>query len=442
MKKSVLIIFASLLFIPTIFAVEVGMKNEFDSGETLIVKISGNFINSITKENIFLYRGHVRTAILPELVKIDDDFYIYFQLSGKNSGNYSFSIENAKYMKGTQISEEDIIKNFSINNQTADFSVNPGAVISDTDFSLELQNLQDKTITVKVNTETVSGDSKGFFSIFDGVNQVKKEELVSLKSGEFKKIYFNLNSINHSTFNKIYLSTNNTSYEIPVSITSNKSIINNNNYTNGSDDETLTNELKFRPSELDIVISTNSETKKIIYLSNIGEDNINNITIFLSNKLKQYSNISVKKINELKSNSSYKLELSFFSSGENKNVSGEIKAVYFIGTEENSVYLPVNLSILKGFISDSKINNKTSLIELTCSEINGIVCEDDESCDGDSELTKSVLCCTGKCKKESVSSTGKIIGWSIIIFIMLFLFWFFKVKYRGAKKEVNLLSKK
>jgi len=92
-----------LLLLPLISAVEFDMKSDFSQGETLQAKISGNFLKSITKEDIKFFRDHVRTSINPSLEKIDDDFYIYAQLSGKNPNNYSIVIENAQYYESQQI---------------------------------------------------------------------------------------------------------------------------------------------------------------------------------------------------------------------------------------------------------------------------------------------------------------------------------------------------
>ena len=59
--KKVLIIFLALFLFPIISAVEIEMKDNFDQGETLIAKISGNFYEAISEENVIFYRGHVRT---------------------------------------------------------------------------------------------------------------------------------------------------------------------------------------------------------------------------------------------------------------------------------------------------------------------------------------------------------------------------------------------
>ena len=113
--KKILIIFLILFLFPMISAVEVKMNNNFSQGETLTAKISGNFFEAISGENVVFYRGHVRTSIIPFVSKINGEFYIYAQLLDKSPNNYSLVIENTKYYQGSKIVEEDIVKNFSIN---------------------------------------------------------------------------------------------------------------------------------------------------------------------------------------------------------------------------------------------------------------------------------------------------------------------------------------
>jgi len=93
-----------LLILPVISGVEFDMKSEFNQGETLMAKISGNFVEPILKENIFFYRGHVRISIEPYIAKINDEFYIYASLLGKEANNYSISIQDVKYMVGNKVS--------------------------------------------------------------------------------------------------------------------------------------------------------------------------------------------------------------------------------------------------------------------------------------------------------------------------------------------------
>ena len=61
MKKTILILL--LLILPLMTAVEVNMNTEFAQGETLMAKISGNFLEQVEKENILFYRDHVRIPL-------------------------------------------------------------------------------------------------------------------------------------------------------------------------------------------------------------------------------------------------------------------------------------------------------------------------------------------------------------------------------------------
>ncbi len=61
--KKIFFIILLILILPAISAIEFDMKAEFAQGETLMAKVSGNFIEPIINENIFLYRGHIRVPL-------------------------------------------------------------------------------------------------------------------------------------------------------------------------------------------------------------------------------------------------------------------------------------------------------------------------------------------------------------------------------------------
>jgi len=194
MKKTISFLFIILL-LPTILAVELNIKSEYLSGETMMAKVSGNFIEQVNEENIFFYRENVRVPFLYNVAKIDDDFYIYALLPElQTSANYSIVIKNVQYMQGTKVLNDEIKKEFLISNQTAVFSVSPGFVVAKQDFFIAVQNLQDKEIKVKANS---------------------KEE-IAVKSGEIKKINFELKNFKSLSLDKIELSADSFKYEIPL----------------------------------------------------------------------------------------------------------------------------------------------------------------------------------------------------------------------------------
>ena len=148
-----LFLVASLLLTTFISAAQIEFikgSSGFDRGETLVAKVSGNFLEPITRENILFYRDHTHIPVVYEISKINDDFYIYASLVGKEPGNYSLSLENIKYMKGTQESEDNLVESFVIGDNLSDFSIVPGFVSTSEDFSLEVQNLNENQITVNI----------------------------------------------------------------------------------------------------------------------------------------------------------------------------------------------------------------------------------------------------------------------------------------------------
>lgn len=419
MKKSNLLImfFVGLFLAGTVYAVDVDMKSEFKQGETFFAKVSGNFIDSITEENIVFYRKHMRTSIIPEVAKIEDDYYIYAQLLGKEKGDYSMNIEGVRYNKGFQIIEDDIIKEFSISNESADFYIEPGFVIVDGDFSIKVQNLLDKKIDIFINID----EEINITSI--------EEDSFSLKSGEIKNVYFEAGAKDISGLSKIIFSTNILSYEVHVFYTS------KNHSDNGIED--MKGKLRFDPSEVNVSLSTNFSTSRIIYLENFGDNVIENITLSVPDSLRDYVFLLDEKIDEIEKNSSYKLELIFSSGDEEEFIEGQLRAK----SGDEIAYLAVFINSIKDYIP---INGESNITK-TCEELGGEVCKNNEDCEGNIFRARDNVCCFGECKQKEINGGGdynKLMGWGIIIFLVLFLVWFYLKKYKGASREVSLFNRK
>lgn len=417
MKKNSLI-FIFLLFIPLATAMEIDMKTNFSQGETLIAKISGDFYEEISKESIVFNRGHVRTSIIPFVAEINNDFYIYAQLLDKSPNDYSIVIKNVKYIQGNRIIEEDISKNFSINENIADFSANPGFVITDEDFFIEVRNLQDVEISLNSKMSNESSYNEGFFaSLF---SDVRIESSIILEPGETKKINFEIEDL--EKFDVIELSNENLKYEIPV-------------YIFSKEEKKKEKIFRFEPSELDVSIATNSETFKIIYLRNIGEGTIENISFTISDSLIPYMGLSIDEISEIEEDSSRKINVYFYSYDEEREIEGQITAV----SGETYAYASVFLNFLKDYIPVNGEEIEDKFVSETCFELNGKICNPNQQCGGEIEYTIDGVCCIGTCTEIQESSIGVTIGWTIIIIVIVFLIWFYFKKYKGAKGISDLM---
>ncbi len=389
-------------------------KSEFDQGETFISVVSGNFIDRITQENILFFHDHVQIPMIYEVEKINEDFYIYALLKDKQPGNYSIIIRDVRYMKGSQITDEDIVEDFKINENIAYFYVNPGFVVTSEDFSLEVQNLQEEKITITL-------DSPEEFTA--------PENSFELSSGQIKEINFQINT-NQKVLKKINLSSENTLYSVPVFLDLAES--------EEPESEESNLSFNFEPQKINVSMSTNSDSKRIVYILSTG-GNVGNISLSVSSGIEEYVTVSPLEINSISKDSAEKIEISIESGDEEKNISGLIKAKAESETDEIfTTELSVFLEFLADFVPEEVPEEE--IIVTTCAQLGGIICGEGEICMGETKSVKDGVCCLAPpiCGEPKKTAKGKIIGWSIIILVLLFLFWFFK-KYKRVRPKVDLL---
>ncbi|HJZ18780.1 MAG TPA: hypothetical protein VJ208_01630 [Candidatus Nanoarchaeia archaeon] len=403
-----------ILLLPVLSAVEFDMKTNFSQDETLILKVSGNFFEPILKEDILFFEEHTRIPLIPFVVEIENEFYIYSQLIGKQPGNYSIVIKKAKLFQEGIVVERDLTQNFTITDDFADFSVEPGFVFASEDFFINVQNLQDRGITVnsQIENESAHSESGGFFDFFLGESTEGNE--ISVKTGETKKINFRKDDFTPLEINKIEISTNSTKYSIPV-------------YVLKTEDK-IQEKIKFEFSDLNISIPLNSNTTRIINLYNLDNSG-KNFELSVSESLKPY--VSFSNISILAENSSEKIEFIFSSGNEEKKIEGIITAK----TQDNlSTDIFVSLNFAKN------LSHENGLTTPLCSEITGIICSQGQKCNADTRVARDGICCLGVCIEEKKSSIGKIMGWSLVGLVIILLLWFYFAKYKKVRNVVDLLK--
>lgn len=392
---TILVLTFSLSFISSVL---VDMPEEFNRGETLIAKLEGNFVEPIYKENVHFYKNNFGREITMEphsIQKVKDYYYLYAWIGNKSSGNYSLSLEDIKYKKGISTSEEDIIKNFTILEEWADFNIKPGFIITDDDFNVELLNLQDIKKNISISTNTKFGSEEDFWSeFFGGDIQDSEEYNFELKSGGRKLIEFRLNNIERPSLKTLSFSSDNMEYKMSVYVT--KNIIR---------DENQKVDFKLRPSTINKSIITGESSIIKVYLENLGEVNMKNISLEASPKLKTLVNFSLDNIEELEPNTSIEIELDIKAPREKGSERGQIKAKY-----NNSYYTYSSLFL---YFVESIVNQSSYEDEDSGGFLN--ISEDED-------------------KDNEDSNTGKIIGWLLIGIVVVFIGWFYFKKYKGTSK--------
>jgi len=416
MKKEVILILFVLILLPLTSAIEIESKQTYDRGETLLIKISGSFEIPILKQNIFLYKEHVRTPAEIILQKINQDYYISTSLFGKTSGNYSIVIENAKYLHQGETSEQDIVIEFQITEALAIFLINPAVVVAENDFSINVKNLQDTKIivTIKTNSSETS-EPLGFFAKLFGLGEDDQEadKTIELKSGETETVNFELGEIFENSLKTFEITSGNLTYKIPVYLIAN------------AEEPKETRGFKFNPPEIEVSLATNSDTVKAIYLQNTGNLDLENITFEISDEISEFISLDPESINLLEFNESEQIHILINSGTEQQNLTGQI-------TAKTSRLLQKDLDVSLNFIKDYIPIEEPESME-SCEAMGGNICGEGEKCDGDEVDSADGKCCKGTCEVPK-SSTGKIIGWSLVVLVVIILAWFFLKKFRKTKR--------
>lgn len=430
MKKSLILLI--FLILPLVTAVTIDMKSDFNKGETITAKFSGNFIDKVSKENVFFYRGHVRVPMDFDIMNVGDDYYIY-AINDKDSGNYSLFLENLDYYKEGQITDKPFSKNFTIEQTYADFSINPGFIIATNDFEIKLQNFQDNELIVNINDEIISKDESnetGFFeSLFGNLFlsltgsvtfDTDETDSITLLPNNLETLDFKIGNVPQPILKKITFQSENNFYEfllyVPSSVKSEYSV-----------------SLDFEISELKISLDENQTKEEIVKLKNVGDELLKNITFEISNNLEPYVKVSKNEIYNLEVNQSAEIYLLFNSSNLNQTIQGELTARIPNETEDLVI-------IFKPKFEISNQTEKSSSTSKNCNELNGTLFKEPKICEGEERFAKDGNCCIGEIKEPEKSNTGLIIGWLIILVIIVFLIWFFKFKYKKSKGEIDLFK--
>lgn len=417
------IFFLVLLVLPFCSSLQIEMNSSYNAGESFIAKVSGNFLEPIYKSDVSFYRRHMPTVMDFSVISINSDYYIYGQIPlEKIPDNYSILISKVKYLQGGNAEEEDLFYNFSISNETAEFSIIPLALSANSNFTLFVQSFENKQIILKGFLLNGTESSEGLFSFFEGISS-KEVFSFSLNPGELKNIEIDSKDFQNGT-NLLKLSSNKTNYIVYVEFTK----------------EEEKPKFYFEEKEINLtLLSNNSESKKV-FVHNSGEESIKNISLSLSKSLEDYVNISKESIKEIKSDSTIEITLTFFSE-EEINLEGFLKAE----KEDKVSFLPIYFSSVKNlsFVNEN-VSNETeknaSELPKTCSEMGGTPCGEGFNCTGEIKEARDDRCCIGECKGITPSISKRIVGWILLIAGIIILAWFLINKYFGTKNKVKLPS--
>lgn len=399
MKKSLFLLL--ILLTSSVLALQTDIKSSYQPGETIIFSISGNFLDTLKVENIEFYSGRAYTPLIYDLAKINDKFYIYAVLPLEEK-NYTILIKDVHYTENGKEKLQDLTYNFSAKGNYSLFSVIPGFIIANNNFSLTINsNIQDITVVSTLQN---------------------KSESYTIKEGQSRIIRYSIDSLSSSN-SSLSLKSSGKEYLLPCYILKQK-----------EDIFTPLQDFRFSSDKISISVLKNSNFRFILSLFNSG-DNLENITFDLGN-LSSILSINPTNISKLNSGSSVKLNLTI---NTNKNAKGIVKAISKNATAE--IELDIKITDI---ITNNSNPNIERISQKTCIQAGGKVCNygKGEKCSvtPDTSYIDNV-CCFGTCSSPKKPSN---LWWIILVIIAILAgaFFFLKKLKLKPKTTKEVLSEK
>jgi len=442
MKKGS-IVFLVLLLVPFLSAVTVNMHEEYARGENLIIRLSGNFPSQIYSDSVKFFKDTSEIQIDYDFQKIGLEYYVSASLVGREPGNYSVQFEEIKYSEAGQINEGTFSGNFTISNDIADFSVDKGIIFANSDFEIVFENFKDSLLVVEINLpEGILG-----------------EEEISLAPGETKAAYFELERINQSLVADLNLSSDDTDYLIPIYVFDQGTILNecgndkiepgeecDGNEWGGVDG---CSDLRYDKGSLkcvdclfdtsmcyDEVCDSNRDCAENQFCKNdecVKKECTSDSNCSRKEDCKMYECVPI----ECDANSD--CPENYYCDDEqcvSKECSKDTDCEDNEECLEWGCVLKENACSSDSQCLESQVCDKGNCISRisfdSCSELNGEFCGENKDCEGESQIIDGERCCLDSCIAKT-SSSGKVIGWILIIAVIVILgFLFFK--YKNTKK--------
>jgi hypothetical protein len=385
-----------LIIITNVHAVSTDMKSEYLKKETGIIKISGNILSSIQKEDIGFFRGHVEVPVEFDIEKLEGEYYLWF-ISPGNENVYTLKIKKILTTENGNQVEIDYAQDFVVGNKTVEYNLKPGVVFSREDFEIDIESFIDSDILIDVEgREILIGPGKN---------------TVEFKIDDFSGEGFGVLNVGD--------------YAVP-------SYIKGDGKISEVVEESLP-DLRFKPREIEVVSLVGGERIYPIQIINTRDEDVACILEYD----KTYFNVEQESF-IIPANDFIEVEFEVLE-GINE---GFEQVVYAKGdgfelelpfvvefTEEES-------KVDKGYLGG--VFEETSLY--MCAELGGEICQSDRVCNGEEETSKDGACCLGSCQAENKDSSYSWVGY-LVVGIVILIGIFVWMRYKKARGKDTALDR-
>jgi hypothetical protein len=405
MKKELLILIM-LIILPLVSAINVNIQDNYKPGETLLGSLEGNFLSQLTPENFYFFSNHAQIPLIFDIAKIQSKYYFYAILPVEER-NYTLLIKDVRYYENGREFLKDIEKNFTVSGNVSDFFVYPGFLIMKNSTQIYLESLSQPLVA--------------------SVTLLDSTQTVQVPIAQKKKVYLEA-SVSNFTLANVQISALNTNYLIPIAILSGSPT---------KENITETEKFRFSKSDYDFSVYKQKETIFKIYLQNLGDKDIANITLNYSDTLQDTLDISQLEISSLAEQESKVITLAINA----KTIKKFIGRIY--ATAEN--YSAESSIVITSFEENATLPEPFTPSNATekpgCPDLNGVLCLENQECSGTFKDSIEGKCCTlGSCQ-EPKSYSGYVIGVILLIAVAAGLYYLY-MRSRKAKISSEDVMKK
>lgn len=378
------------MFVPLCSGISTTMLPTYQQGETIIIEIQGNILEPIERSDIVFRRVHVAVAVDYDIKRILDKYYIYAQ-APLNNNNYTLYLNDISTTVNGQNQVIDFNQSFEVVGNLTDYSISPGFIISNKDFSLTIKSNLDQQITI-----TSDFPQEATITLNPGNNELNFE--VSSKPAGF------------------YLATIG-KYKVPVQIINSQSI------------QQSGVSLSVFPKIVKEVLKLNSIKSYNFSILNNGQETLENIYFAYNQEIFSLDKESLS----LGVNESANLSVTLKSLSQNFSETIAIA----LGSETIA-----NLTFQISFTqNDSQVTNSSNP-EYYCSELGGKFCSATELCSGQLIQSLDGSCCLGTCNLEEKKSSSWIFYLlaGLVLLIMIFIYLRYKKTNLPKPKNISINS--
>jgi len=376
--NKIYLIFIAIIAIPFVSSISTTMLPTYQPGETMIIEIQGNILEPIDRTDVVFKRAHVAIAVDYDVKRISNKYYLYAQLpTSKN--NYTLYLNDISTTINGQAQTLDYNQTFQVEGNLTEYSINPGFIIANQDFSLTLNSNLDQETTININ-----------FPV---------ERAVNLQPGT-NTIQFSISSIQEG----FYLASIG-KYIVPIQITNQQT--------------TSSKTLIVSPKIIREVLETGNIKSYDITITNSGNEKIIDLYFIYDQEI---FSLNKEIISTIEPNKSESLVVTL------KKVDNPIIESIIIasGSEELG-----NVSFNLTFTNNQSEITDSSNPQYYCSELSGRFCAAAETCSTQIIQALDGQCCTGICTVEQDSTYSWVLyTLSALVIVVVFIMY---MRYRKTK---------